>query len=194
MRCVEALRSGRGLTLVEVLIALALLVTAATGVAQLCAVATRAAGAAREHAAAVVLAAAKLDQLRVLEWTYAPGPPGDPPVLRTDVTTNVSVPSLSGDGPGLQPSPPGTLSANLPPFVDYIDRDGRWAGNGPEPPRSAVFIRRWAVRQAGADGYRTIVIHVLVTTVAQERARGGPWQRRSGSDVLLTCFRTRRLG
>jgi prepilin-type N-terminal cleavage/methylation domain-containing protein len=194
MRRSDALRIDRGLTLVEVLIALAVFVTAATGVAQLCAIGTRAAGAAREHAAAVVLAAAKMDQLRALEWTYALGPPGNPPALRTDVTTNVSVPAMTGDGTGLQPSPAGTLAANLPPFVDYVDREGRWVGNGPDPPRTAVFIRRWSVRQAGADGYRAIVIQVLVTTVAQDRARAGPWQQRSGTEVLLTCFRTRTLG
>ena len=194
MRRINALRLERGLTLVEVLIALALFVTAATGVAQLCAIATRGTSAAREHAAAVVLAAAKIDQLRALEWTYAPGPPGDPPALRTDITTNVSVPALTGDGTGLQPSPAGSLTANTPPFVDYIDREGRWVGNGQDPPRNAVFIRRWSLRQAGTDGYRAIVIQVLVTTVAQDRARAGPWQRRTGTEVLLTCFRTRTLG
>jgi hypothetical protein len=142
----------------------------------------------------VILATAKMDQLRALEWTYALGSSGDPPVLRTDVTTNVSVPELSGDGPGLQPSPAGTLRANQPPFVDYLDREGRWVGNGADPPRTAVFIRRWAVAQGAADGYRTIVLQVLVTTVAQDRARAGAWQRRSGTEVLLASFRMRTLG
>ena len=105
-----------------------------------------------------------------------------------------AAPELSGDGPGLQPSPAGTLSANRPPFVDYLDREGRWVGNGAGPPRTAVFIRRWAVAQGGADGYRTIVLQVLVTTVAQDRARAGAWQRRSGTEVLLVSFRMRTLG
>jgi prepilin-type N-terminal cleavage/methylation domain-containing protein len=194
MRRTAAVDTCRGFTLVEVLIALALFVAIATGIAQLCAIATRAAHASREHAAAVILAAAKMDQLRALEWSYALRPPGDPLVLRTDVTTNISVPSLSSDGRGLQPSPAGTLAANVPPYVDYLDREGRWVGNGVEAPRTAMFIRRWSVRPAGADGYRTLVIHVLVTTVAQDRSRGGPWYRRTGSEVLLTCFRMRALG
>ena len=194
MRRVETRRTARGFTLVEVLIALALFVTAAAGVAQLCAVAARVARDSREHAESVILAAAKMDQLRALEWAYAPGPPGDPPALRTDVTTNVSEPALSGDGPGLQLSPAGTLTANRPPYVDYIDRNGRWVGNGADPPRTAVFIRRWSVRPGSADGYRTLVIQVRVTTVAQDRTRSGPLRGRSGSDVLLTCFRMRTFG
>jgi prepilin-type N-terminal cleavage/methylation domain-containing protein len=194
MRRVDIVQTDRGFTLIEVLIALLLFVATATGVAQLCAVATRAARTSREHGTAVMLAAAKMDQLRALDWAYAFGPPGDPPVLRTDITTNVSVPALRADGPGLQPSPAGSLTTNMPPYVDYLDREGRWVGNGSDPPRTAVFIRRWSVRPAGPDGYRTLAIHVLVTTVAQERSRAGPWQGRTGTEVVLTSFRTRKVG
>ena len=187
-------RGTNGFTLIEVLIALALFVVMATGVAQLCAVATRAARVSREHAAAVILATAKMDQLRALEWTYGAGAPGDPLVPRTDLATNLSVPSFSADGRGLQPSPASSLTTNTPPYVDYLDRDGRWAGNGPDPPPAAVFIRRWSIQAVASHPDRAIVIHVLVTTVAQERARAGPWQRRTGSEVVLTSMRWRKFG
>jgi hypothetical protein len=78
--------------------------------------------------------------------------------------------------------------------VDYLDRDGRWAGNGPDPPRTAVFIRRWSIQALPSHPDLVVLIQVLVTTVAQERSRAGPWRHRTGTEVLLTSMRTRKLG
>jgi len=181
-----------GFTLIEVLIAIGLFVTMAVGVAQLIAMAVDATRAAREHTSAVVLAAAKMDQLRALDWTYESAPPAVPAVARSDLSTDVSDPSFTSGGPGLSPSPVGTLAANAPPYVDYLDDAGSWVGNGAEPPGNAVFIRRWAVVPLPADPDRTLALYVLVTTVRHDRVRGGPWQRRSGVEALLVSVRTRR--
>ena len=79
----------------------------------------------------------------------------------------------------------------MPPWVDYLDDAGRWVGHGSEPPRDAVFIRRWAVRPLHADPERTLVLQVLVTTVRDARSRSTPWSRRTGVDALLVSVRTR---
>jgi prepilin-type N-terminal cleavage/methylation domain-containing protein len=136
MPCVKK----NGFTLVEVLVALGLFVAIATGVAQLTAAATRAMRSAREQTMAVMLAAAKMDQLRALEWSYEL--PGDPIVNRSDLDTNVGSGTLGGGGAGLRASPGGALAANVPPYVDYLDDRGSWVGEGSSPPEGTVFIRR----------------------------------------------------
>src|SRR3954453_17356306 len=138
--------SGAGFTLIEVLIAIGIFVYVCVGVAQIVALATRATRQARERTTTPILAAAKMDQLRALAWTYEPQEPGIAPLPRSDFTTNVAAPSFPADGPGLRPSPPDTLTTSTPFYVDYLDDGGRWVGNDVDPPPEAVFVRRWAVR------------------------------------------------
>jgi len=183
--------ADEGFALLEVVIALALFVLIAIGVARLIAVGTSAARTSREHTSAVVLASARMDQLRGLAWSYAPATAGIPRAAVTDLSTNLSTEDFGNDGPGLGASPGNTLSQSVPPYVDYLDARGRWVGNDASPPDEAVFVRRWAVRPLPSDPERTIVLQVLVTTVAQERSRAGPWQTRSGTEALLVSARTR---
>ncbi len=183
--------AASGFTLVEVLIAIAIFIAIATGVAQLIAVATLAMRASKEQTSAVILAASKMDELRALAWTYESSLSGLPAVPRSDRTTDVSHPDHGEDGAGLDASPAGTLTSNLPPWVDYLDDAGRWVGHDREPPRDAVFIRRWSVRPLPADPERTLVLQVLVTTVRDARSRSTPWSRRTGVDALLVSVRTR---
>ena len=172
--------------------AIAIFTTIAVGVAQLIAVAARATRAAREQTSSVILAAAKMDQLRSLAWSYEPTVAGVPALPRSDRTTDVSHPDHAANGVGLQPSPAGTLGANLPPYVDYVDNLGRWAGNGSIPPAGAVFIRRWAVRPLPVDPERTLVLQVLVTTVRDDQSRATVWSARAGAEALLVSVRTRK--
>lgn len=181
-----------GFTLVEVLIALAIFITIALGVAQLIAVSTRAMRAAREQTSAVILAAAKMDELRALAWTYESALPDEPAVPRSDRTTDLSNPGHRDDGAGLEATPPGALQSNMPGWVDYLDDAGRWVGHDRDPPADAVFIRRWSVRPLPADPERTLVLQVLVTTVRDDRSRATPWSRRTGVDALLVSVRTRK--
>ena len=185
-------RTARGFTLVEVLIALALFVTIATGVAQLVAVATRSMRTAREQTMTVMLASAKMDQLRALEWTYERADVGDPVVERSDQSTDLTMRAMSGGGPGLRASPADALASSATGFADYLDDRGRWVGGGTAIPATAVFIRRWSIRPLDAAPDRTLVVQVLVTTVKAERSRAGPWSGRSGVDALLTAVRTRK--
>ena len=179
-----------GFTLIEVLIAIAVLVVTALGVAQLIAVATRAVQASREHTTAVVLAAAKMDELRALAWTYEQTS-GGPAVARSDRDTDVSHPDHPSGGFGLSASPDDALSISAAGYVDYLDLAGRWVGHDSEPPAGAAFVRRWAIRPFSADPERTLLLQVLVTTVRDDRSRAGPWSQRGGSDALLVSVRTR---
>jgi prepilin-type N-terminal cleavage/methylation domain-containing protein len=191
MRSRHQIFGGAGMTLVEVLIALAILTTIALGVAQLIALATSAMSRARLHTSAVILAAARMDELRSLAWTFAPADRGVPAAPRSDRETDLSRPDRPPGGRGLQPSPAGTLATNTPPYVDFLDAYGRWVGNDTTAPANAVFVRRWSVTPLSDDPDRTLVLHVLVTTNAEDQLRAGAWRRRSGTDALLASVRTR---
>jgi prepilin-type N-terminal cleavage/methylation domain-containing protein len=191
MRCESRQRGSGGFTLVEVLVALALLTIVSIGVVWLFTIAIDAGRTARERTMAAPLASAKLEQLRSLEWRAEVSATGT--TSRSDLTSNISVEPVASGGPGLSESPPGTLDSSLPPYVDYLDRFGRWVGSGASPPAGAVYIRRWAVHPLAGDPDRTLALQVLVTTVARERARLPPaphaW---GGEDVLLATMITRR--
>jgi prepilin-type N-terminal cleavage/methylation domain-containing protein len=186
-------RSSSGFTLVETLIALALLVVVSVGVAGLFAIALEAGRGARDRTVAVSLAAAKLEQLRSLEWRFELDAAG---VLtpRTDLSSNSSLEPLAGGGPGLGESPPGTLDDSTPSYADYLDGRGRWVGSGASPPPGAVYIRRWAVHRLPADPDGGVALQVLVTTVRRERSRRSAVPRTwNGDDILLETMMTRRV-
>ena len=187
----ERMRSARGFTLVEALVAVALCVTVSVGVAQLVVVATRAVRVARERTSTAILAAAKMDELRSLAWTYEPTTRDTPAVPRSDFETDVSEPSFPAWGSGLSPSPAGALSTNTVGYVDYLDDAGRWVGRDALPPPNAVFARRWAIWPLPADPERTIVLQVLVTTIRDDRERGA-WNGPMGSDTVLLSVRSRK--
>jgi type II secretory pathway pseudopilin PulG len=179
-----------GFTIVEVLIASALLIAVSAGVGHLMGVATVRGRDARLQTSTALLAASRLEQLRALSWGYQPGFQVGK-LARSDNATDLSTAWPAQNGPGLSSSPPGTLSANAPPYVDYLDARGQWVGTGAVPPPAAVFIRRWAVRPLPADPTRTLILSVLVTTVVQEAARAAPWSVRSQDETLLVAVRTR---
>ncbi|HSC28029.1 MAG TPA: prepilin-type N-terminal cleavage/methylation domain-containing protein [Vicinamibacterales bacterium] len=191
MRIRRLLSSSSGFTLVEVLVAATLLAVLSIGVVGLLGVAGTSGRAAREQTSSTILAAARMEQLRSLAWGYEKLPP--PLVPRSDDSTDLSFDPPRAGGPGLSASPPGTLAANQPPYVDYLDFDGRWVGNGSQPPATAAFVRRWAVRPLPADPDRALVLQVLVLPIADGHARGRwAWQGRAGQQSLLTAVRTRR--
>ena len=179
-----------GFTIVEVLIASALLIAVSAGVGHLIGVATVRGRDARMQTCTALLAAARMEQLRALAWGYEPGIKSGK-VPRSDTATDLSTPLPTQTGPGLTSSPSGTLSSNVPPYVDYLGERGQWVGAGASPPPQAVFIRRWSIRPLPDDPARTLILSVLVTTVAHETARTAPWSARSQDETLLVTVRTR---
>jgi prepilin-type N-terminal cleavage/methylation domain-containing protein len=177
-----------GFTLIEVLVALLVLVAVTVGVVQLFAISTVSTRASRDRSSAVLFAASRIEELKSLAWTFVGG--SDPPIELTDLSTNLSVEPHASDGPGLSLSPPGTLTTNTPPYVDYLDANGVAVGGGDTAPRTAVFVRRWAVAPLPLDPTNALMLQVRVVTTA-EASRGGtpvPMQ-----DVLLTTVIVRKV-
>lgn len=148
-----------GFTLVEVLIAALLLTSVAMAGAWAMATAATTLGRSRDETIATTAAAARLEQLRGLEWGR-----GDAaaPVSVSDLQTDLSGPTRSAGGSGLGVSSASTLLANQPGYVDYLDRDGRWVGNGLAAPPAARFTRRWGVSAVtGSTDLRLIQVFVM---------------------------------
>lgn len=187
----RATQHAAGFTLIEVLVAAALLIVAATGVAQLLAVGLRATEASRAKTTTAAIAAEKMELLRSLMWRYDAGG-----VSRSDTYTDTSRdPPVSG-GHGLDPSPSGTLERNVAGYVDYLDARGRWVGAGPDPPPEAVFVRRWAIQALGDDPQHSRVLIVLAAVVTEDRlalAASGSRPRLT-RDTVLVSLKTRQRG
>jgi prepilin-type N-terminal cleavage/methylation domain-containing protein len=119
-----------GFTLIEVLVATAVITVSAASLAQLYVVAVRANRIADGTTTTLLLAEQKMEELLVEDLT---------------------------------PSPAGTLSANTPGFVDYLDPSGVSLGTfSVVPPPGASFICRWSVDPLPNGGVSTFVLQVLV--------------------------------
>ena len=169
MRTTVGSQDSRGFALLEVLITAGIVVAIAAGASQIVAIAIRAGHAARVRTMSTFLAAEKMEQLRSLAWTHTTTSSPAISISSSDVTTDLSSDPANDAGPGLLPSPVGTLLGNVPSYVDYLDGEGRWLGRGASPPASAVYVRRWAVQPLASDSENILVFHVVVTT----RATGG---------------------
>src|SRR5262245_24593377 len=89
-----------GITLLDALVATAILVTVTTGVAGLLTWSTRVVAAAGTQTTAVWLARQKLEQLAALEWSV-----DESGLARSDESTSVAVDPMRASGPGLRASP-----------------------------------------------------------------------------------------
>ena len=181
-------RETRGFTLIEVVVAVAVLVTVLAGVAGVWAMAAASTRAAREQTLAMQLARDKLEQLAALTWAVRSV--GGADVLASDVTTNVSRLPATTDGSGTRASPQDSLGASRATYADYLDARGRWLDAGSSPPGGARFVRRWWLARTGAGSSEMLLFQVLVATVSADAmgpgrrgpARGGAITRaRSGS-------------
>ena len=158
--------NDRGFTLMEVLVAMALLCVAALGGIQLVAVATGMMSRARVHSLATGLAASRMEQLRGLRFEFDDGG------LRvTDAATDVSAEPPAPGGAGLAVSSGATLDGNVPGYVDFLDRNGAWTGNGTAPAAGTAFVRRWAIEAVDPAG-DLLVLQVLVRPVTSGSASG----------------------
>ena len=183
--------SNSGFSLVEVLISMGILTAVSLGVAQLFAVSSRANLVARGQTSTTAMAEQKMEQLRALTWGFDTAGQGLPV---SDTSTNLAVDPTSATGQGLNPSPAKTLDQNTVGFVDYLDAFGTHVGSGPTPPDGAVYIRRWSIQPLPMNPNNTLVLQVLVTSVASEAGRTtttGPRQRMPG-DALRVSVKTRK--
>ncbi len=140
----NAMFSQRGFSLLEVLIAAAVVAATIATLAQLVVLATAANARATTTTMATVLAAQKMEQLRSLEWSFdrVEGPVSDP---------------------RLAASPSDSLRKNSAGFCDFVDRNGQSLGERTDPPAGAVYVRRWSIEPLPADPDNVLVLQVLVT-------------------------------
>jgi len=179
-------RLDAGFSLIEAMVATALLAGAVVSLAQLAGIAARRNASSRHATYAAILAAQKLEELRSLAWGYDPAgmPVSD---LATDTAASPETPD---GGTGLRPSPGRALQADTAGWVDYVDRNGRKLGGGVRPPGGTAYIRRWAVQPLAANP-DTLVVQVLVIprrdAGAQRRALG-----RRPEQARFVMLRTRK--
>jgi Tfp pilus assembly protein PilX len=135
------LKSSAGFTLVEALIAAALLAAAVIGFAQLVTRAAQQTLRARYSAITLSLAQAKLEQLRSVAWDF------------DQSGAQVSSAELAF-------SPENSIASDVPPFVDALDRFGNAVPFDEHP----TYQRRWAVRPLEPLDPDTLLIAVCVTS------------------------------
>lgn len=178
-----------GFSLVEVMVATMLLAVSIVSVAQLFAVATKKNFDAKTTTVATVAAQQKMEQLRSLTWGFDPA---GIPVSDFTTDTTVPVPRSTG-GKGLSPSPGNTLAANVPDYVDYVDRWGNVLGGGAEPPADTQYVRRWSIDALPANPGNTLVLQVFVFRVGgrAENLPDAPVAR-FPEEARLTTVKTRK--
>jgi prepilin-type N-terminal cleavage/methylation domain-containing protein len=172
LHCKKAMLSQRGFSLLEVLIAAAVVAVAVATLAQLVVLATAANARAKTTTMATVLAAQKIEQLRSLEWNFdrLEGPVSDP---------------------RLTASPSDSLRRNISGFCDFLDRNGESLGDRPDPPADAVYLRRWSIEPLPADPANVLVLQVLVTQ-RFTRGIGEQADRRLPDEARIVSIKSRK--
>ena len=153
------MRRAHGFSLLEVLIATAVLTSGVTALAQLVTIAMRANASADAATSAALLARAKMEQLRQLAWSVdATGAP------ISDLTADIaSEPNRPTGGYGLSTSPPDALVQLRPGYCDFVDSAGRSLGGGGSPPPDAAYVRQWAITPLDAFAGNTLLLQVRVS-------------------------------
>lgn len=176
-----------GFSLVETLIASAILAVALVSLAELLAVSMKANAVAKNSSIAMMLAVQKMEQLRSLAWGYdAAGSPFSD--LTSDTTPPLERPT---GGTGLSPSPADALLRNANGYVDYLDASGNQLGGGTAPPPGSLYVRRWSIEPLPTNPNTTLLLEVLVTRVNRGRADEGS-MRRQPEDAWLFSVKTRK--
>jgi type II secretory pathway pseudopilin PulG len=136
-------QSERGFSLLEALVATAVLATGIATLAQLAFMAMRATERARLVSFATIVAEAKMEDLRAT--------------------------AVASDDP-MPHSPAGSLEANTAGFCDFLDRYGSPIPGVGDPPPNAVYVRRWSIGGVGVNP-TIVLIQVQVARADIEAVR-----------------------
>ncbi len=136
-----------GFSMIEVVVATAVLVVGVVGLAQLSLVGAKANAEAGRTTTAAILAQQKMEALRSTSW---------------------------GSG-ALAPSPVDALAMDRIGYVDYLDAGGRVLGDGTAPlPPDARYVRRWAIAPLPSDPVNGLILQVLVQPRVVKGGSGAP--------------------
>jgi type II secretory pathway pseudopilin PulG len=174
----------RGFSLVETLVAIAVLIAVAVSLAQLFSSGQRSNDRARAFSVASVLAAEKMEQLRSLSWGFdVTG------ASSTDTSADLRLsPERPSGGVGLRTSPADALYRNVDGYCDFLDDYGASLGSGSSPPLNTSYIRRWSVAPLAADPANGLVLQVRVVS----RSGGDiPAGRSTAGEARLVSIRAR---
>ena len=177
-----------GFSLIEVLVASSILVAAVVSLAELGAISTRANTSAGRTSTAWLIAEAKMEQLRSLQWGFD----ADGGRLTDTSTDTATMPESATGGVGLSPSPSGALASNTTGYVDYLNAYGDvLGGSSSTPPTGTVYIRRWSIEPLPDSPDDTVVLQVLVR---RSRKDGGiaSAPSRQFDEARLIGVRTRK--
>lgn len=132
----------KGFSLVEVLVAMAVVATSATGLAGLLTLATRVVHQSRIDMVATAAADAKMAELRALPF---------------------------GDF-ALAPTPTSSLQTNAAGCVDFVDATGAMVSTGTNATGQSVYLRRWRIQPLPADPVNAVVLEVVAAAVGTPRS------------------------
>ena len=178
-----AIKSARGFSLAETVVATGLLATSLVASAHLFALSARSNLQAKTATFATVLAQEKMEQLRGLTWgTDELGLPVN------DFTTNLQTDPPLADGKGLTPSPENSLADNVPDYVDFVDAYGATV-----PANQALYVRRWSIEPLPTNPNNTLVIQVFVFKNSGRPADGADnFIERMPDEARLITVKTRK--
>ena len=142
------MRDRRGFTLVEAVVALALVATVCVSVSTALVASRAMAVHDRDQAIGRVAAQARLATLTSLAFHTIAGADGLA-VAVTDTTTDVSGEPPGPGGTGLGESPADALWRDRPGYVDYLDATGRDLGRRAGAREQAAYVRRWVIGSSG---------------------------------------------
>lgn len=140
-------RHDTGFSLIETLVAMGLIVTVMTGLAQLLAMSVRLTRDTARDTAALAAAEGKLEWLRTRAWSF-------------DADGNRSTDTA------LTLSPSGALDRTTGGYSDGVDGSGRMA----EGVGSGAMVRRWAITPVDAGGLDVVAIEVCVFRTTEPEA------------------------
>jgi type II secretory pathway pseudopilin PulG len=177
-----------GFSLVETIVAMAILATSLIAMAQLFTLATKNNVNARATTSTTILANQKLEQLRSLSWGFdVIGLPVSD--FNSDTTT---LPPSANGGTGLAPSPGNSLSDNVTGYVDYIDRLGQALGTGATAPDGTAYVRRWSIEPLPTNPNNTLIIQVMVFETGKRPASGDTTTTRLPNEARVATVKTRK--
>jgi prepilin-type N-terminal cleavage/methylation domain-containing protein len=171
--------NDRGFTLIESVVAAAVVLTTLAGLLYLFLQGAETAARGRRAPIALAAASSKVDQLLALTWTYDPS---GAPLSDLSSDTSRDPPAPSG-GTGLSLSPSESLARASPGFVDYTNDAGR--SLGPTLVAGAIFSRRWSIQPVASSAADALRLEVCVVRIAGTAVDPPP-------EVCLGTARVRR--